>query len=762
MSRSFKGVVVGGVHKLSKVAKHPVVLISVVLVTVICLAAWHYSRSERAAREREDIHEAARISVLLEYHVARTVGELDRIVQFIRQSHERSNYKADWASILKNKFTIHDQVALITIVDKDGMVVTSTSSSKSTKPVNISDRDHFKFHTYSDADLLYISKPVLGRVSGKWTIQFTRRMTNANGEFDGIVVVSLDPSLLIASPEDLNLGNSGGFAVLGADGTVLAGFGALQSSFGKRLKREFAIAGSEYLSGGTVVYRSESPEGTAIIGQHEVKGLPLSVIVRIHDPHTRALQLARVRKLAVLLLALSLIVVLGSALIADRLINQDREVRYLARHDMLTGLANRAHFTSVLRGAFNSNGEGTEGGFALHLLDLDGFKYVNDTYGHPVGDKLLIEVGNRIKGNVRGSDVIARLGGDEFAVLQQGITNREQAQFLAARICNALSFPFHIDDINIVIGTSIGIDLVLDKVEVCTPADVMSRADLALYSAKAEGRGTSRFYNAGMQQAVNARLVLERDLRRAVDENQFELHYQPIVTLDRQKLAGFEALVRWRHPERGLVPPGEFIPLAESTGLMLPIGAWVLHKACEDISKRPGDHKIAVNISPVQFRDPNLIATIKSALDASGLDPSRLELEITESTLMQFNSLTRSVLSEIDRMGIKIAMDDFGTGYSSLSYLQSFPISCIKIDRSFVSSLGTTTSGSGIVRAITSLAHCLGMSTIAEGVETEEQRQELMTLGCIEAQGYLFSQPKRADDILPNIEPTPAAKKVAA
>jgi diguanylate cyclase (GGDEF)-like protein len=543
---------------------------------------------------------------------------------------------------------------------------------------------------------------------------------------------------------------------------VLARFGALQQSFGKRLETELSIAESEYLSGGTVVHRSEGSDGTAIIGQHEVKGLPLSVSVRIHDTHTRAMQMARVRKLAVLLLALSLIVVLGSALIADRLINQDFEVRYLARHDMLTGLANRAHFTSVLKSTF-SNGSG-DGGMALHLLDLDGFKYVNDTYGHPVGDKLLVEVGNRLKSNVRTSDIIARLGGDEFAVLQQGITSKEKAQFLAARICNALSFPFEIDGINIVIGTSIGIDVVLDSPGEITPAEVMSRADLALYSAKAEGRGTWRFYSAGMQEAVNARLVLEQDLRRAVEENQFELHYQPIVTLDRQQVAGFEALVRWRHPERGLVPPGEFIPLAEATGLMLPIGAWVLHKACEDISKRPGNHKIAVNISPVQFKDPNLIATIKSALDASGLDPSRLELEITESTLMQFNSLTRSVLSEIDRMGIKIAMDDFGTGYSSLSYLQSFPISCIKIDRSFVNSLGTTTSGSGIVRAITSLAHCLGMSTIAEGVETEEQRQELISLGCTEAQGFLFSKPKRADDILPTIElSVPAsADKVAA
>jgi diguanylate cyclase (GGDEF)-like protein len=758
MSRSFKSAVISGARKLSRVAKHPLVLISVVLVTVICLAAWHYTQSERAAREREDIHEAARISVLLENHVARTVGELDRIIQFIRQSRERSEFQSDWAGILKNKFTVHDQVALITIVDKNGMVVTSTSTNNVSTPVDLSDREHFKFHTYSDADLLFISKPVLGRVSGRWTIQFTRRINNSHGDFDGVIVVSLDPALLVAASDELNLGNKGGFAVLGSDGTVLAGFGVLQGSFGKRLEREFAIAGSEYLSGGTVVHRMEGSDGTAILGQHEVKGMPLSVIVRIHDTHTRAMQVARIRKLAVLLLALSLIVVLGSALVAERLISQDFEVRYLARHDMLTGLANRAHFTSVLKTAFNNADEG----FALHLLDLDGFKYVNDTYGHPVGDKLLVEVGNRLKNSVRSTDIIARLGGDEFAVLQQGIASKERAQFLASRVCNALSFPFCIDGVNISIGTSVGIEVILEQPANSTPEEVMSRADLALYSAKAEGRGTSRFYSAGMQEAVNARLVLEHDLRRAVEENQFELHYQSIVTLDCRSVAGFEALVRWRHPSRGLVPPGEFIPLAESTGLMLPIGAWVLHKACEDMAQRPGNHKIAVNISPVQFKDPNLLDTIKSALEKSGLDPARLELEITESTLMQFNNLTRSVLSEIDRMGIKISMDDFGTGYSSLSYLQSFPISCIKIDRSFVNSLGTTTSGSGIVRAITSLAHCLGMSTIAEGVETEAQRQELMSLGCTEAQGYLFSKPKRADDILPTIETASADSKVAA
>ncbi len=430
----------------------------------------------------------------------------------------------------------------------------------------------------------------------------------------------------------------------------------------------------------------------------------------------------------------------------------------MARHDPLTTLANRTLFREQLDRALSQLAAGK--GFALHLVDLDRFKFVNDTYGHPHGDKLLKAVAERLQENLRQCDVVARFGGDEFAVLQFGVEGEREAGLIAERLCSVLAAPFDIEGLHLDVGASIGVAVAPRDGR--TAVDLLKSADLALYTAKSEGRRTWRFFNEEMHAMAQSRRALEASLKEAVENEQLELHYQPIMAIDTGEVTGYEALVRWRHPERGLVPPMEFIPLAEETGMIVQIGAWVLRRACADMAQRPGTLKVAVNFSPVQFKTPDLVATVKAALDDAGLDPQRLEVEITESTLMQKDGLTIRLLEELRALGVQIAMDDFGTGYSSLAYLQSYPINCIKIDRSFVMTLGHSNSAAAIIRAITTLATSLGMSTVAEGVETREQLMELGLLGCTEAQGFYFSPPKPAAEILPGAEADKPGESMAA
>lgn len=727
----------------------PAIVASIAIVSVLGFVVDYLEKVERQTQQSEDLQVVERVAVLLEQNVYRLVNEIDRILLFVRQSRERSGYTASWSDLIDNKFTVHDQVVLISVVDRGGLLVTSTRDREPTSRVNLSDRPHFSYHLISDTDALYISKPVIGRVSGKKTIQFTRRIVDANGDFDGVVVASLDPSLLIQSLGSSISGNKGGFAVLHMDRTVLAGARTLD---GEGID-EYPISSGLYRAGGTAVYGLANTYGPFVAAERSVAGYPLSVTVVGQDTDinvTRGKVLAR-RKGVVLLL--SLVIVIGAFAMAVFVQTRREQIGFLANYDPLTGLANRAQFNAVFAKQLGS--ASGQDGLALHMVDLDGFKQVNDSYGHPIGDKLLIAVSKRLRENVRDVDLVARMGGDEFAVIQTSVVREEQAVALAQRLCDVMREPFGLDGIVANIGASVGLEIV--KAPGMRSSEVISRADLALYAAKAAGRSTYRIYADGMKEAVTARNALENELRKAVDNDEFELHYQPIVAIGKQKISGYEALIRWRHPKRGLIPPSQFIPVAEETKLIVAIGAWVLHKACSDIASRPGDLKIAVNISPVQFQSAGLLETIQAALSRSGLAPERLEIEITESTLMQSTDKLLALLQSIAKLGVKIAMDDFGTGYSSLSYLQKFPIDCIKIDRTFVNELGET-SGQGLVRAITSMAQSLGKSTVAEGVETPDQLRQLKMLGCTEAQGYLFSEPKSADEILPPIDhPIPAA-----
>ena len=411
-------------------------------------------------------------------------------------------------------------------------------------------------------------------------------------------------------------------------------------------------------------------------------------------------------------------------------------VAHLAHYDALTDLPNRVLFREQLERALADPGQRV----AVLYLDLDHFKHVNDTLGHPVGDALLKDMATRLRGCVGTADVVARLGGDEFAIIQTAVAAAADTTALVHRIHAAIRETYHIAGHLLVADASIGIAIAPD--DGSEPDQLLKNADLAMYEAKMEGRATFRFFAPEMDGRMTARRILESDLRKALANDELEVHYQPIVDLRQDRIKGCEALLRWRHPVRGMIPPVEFIPVAEETGLIVAIGEWALRRACADAATWPDHMTVAVNLSPVQFKKQGLALVVPGALAAAGLAPDRLELEVTESVLMQNNAATLAMLHRFRAMGVRIAMDDFGTGYSSLSYLRSFPFNKIKIDRSFVGDLGVRDEAAVIVQAIATLARNLGMTTTAEGVETKQQLAIVRAAGCTEMQGYLFSLPR--------------------
>ncbi len=422
----------------------------------------------------------------------------------------------------------------------------------------------------------------------------------------------------------------------------------------------------------------------------------------------------------------------------------EAKINQLARYDALTGLPNRALFRDQMDVAVTSLRR--RGPFAIHFVDLDEFKQVNDTLGHPCGDKLLCLVADRLRNTVASSDVIARFGGDEFVVLQYPLVHPEEAATLAERIMGALSKPFQISGHEVVIGASIGIAL--------APRDgrdadlLLKNADMALYRAKSDGRGAWRFFERGMDVMAQARRSLQVDLRSALATDALKVYYQPLYNLRSKRISTCEALLRWPHPIRGMISPAEFIPVAEEMGLIVDIGDFVLRKACLECATWPGDVRVAVNVSAIQFRRSNVATAVGEALAASGLPPGRLEIEITESVFLDDTELTRHWLDELHEMGVRISLDDFGTGYSSLSYLHSYPLSKVKIDRSFLQGVGTSQRPLNLLHGVARLSADLGMSVVVEGIETAEQLALVAREASVEeVQGFLFGAAMPSSEI---------------
>jgi diguanylate cyclase (GGDEF)-like protein len=875
---------------------------------------------------------------VLEENVIRTVSEVDRALKFLRASHERDNMDrvaapVSWPKRLADAYLVSDLMLQTAVIDADGRLIATTPGASSPAgasttagkgdghantaatlavPINLADRPHFKVHAANPGlDQLYISAPVLGRASGKWSVQITRRFNKPDGSFGGVLVASLDPKQLSRLHNAIDIGIDGAVAIAGIDGIVRTGHGSNAPAMGDDLSRSPAFDALRRANSGTYLIPEASPlaaslvlqldaetatasspglpeslsnqAGARVVSFRRVRDFPLVVLISAADrqadssyvrnrrlylsvaalltvatilamiiglKHERRLQTIRrdLRRSEALASAKSheleltlnhmnqgiLTVDAGGSVgfmngqaarlldlpehfvkervhyheviahlnarndfaspagnldpglrnyiegsagqplipVYERIrpngmvieVRNERlpdggfvrtitdvtqrhrsaaQITHLASHDALTNLANRRLFQEHLEQARLDLSHGAA--FAVLSLDLDRFKLINDTLGHPMGDKLLQAVARRLNDTIRDSDAVARMGGDEFSIIQRCIHRRDQAGTLARRLNRALAKPFEIDSHMIEIGVSIGIAFTAEAD--IRSDDVLKAADLALYSAKTAGRGTYRFFEPEMHETVHKRRTLELDLREALKTEQFCLHYQPIQDFKSGGVTGFEALVRWRHPERGLVPPGDFIPVAEEIGLIVQIGAWVLDTATAEAKRWPEHIRVSVNLSPVQFRNPGLIASVRQALDKSGLEPSRLELEITESTLMVKDQSTLDQLHELRALGVHISMDDFGTGYSSLSYLLSFPFDKIKIDRAFIAELGQRKGSAAIIRATTDLATNLGITTTAEGIETREQFDRLKDLGCTEAQGYLLSRPRPAEDI---------------
>jgi diguanylate cyclase (GGDEF)-like protein len=417
----------------------------------------------------------------------------------------------------------------------------------------------------------------------------------------------------------------------------------------------------------------------------------------------------------------------------------EAEIVHLARHDVLTGLANRAQFNEKLAKA----GKRLKRGGAVitvMMIDLDRFKAVNDTLGHAAGDALLVEVGRRLQSKIRETDLLARLGGDEFAIIQEGgPTQHEGAIALAVRIIKAIAEPFDLDGVEASVGASIGIAMAPEHGT--EPEALLKSADLALYNAKDSGRNDFRIYDPGMLETATTQQTAESELRDAIAHEQFEMHYQPVVDITTMQICGVEALVRWRHPAKGLIAPDQFIPLAESTGLISPIGEWILQRACTDAAAWPAHIKLAVNISAVQFKKGNLFDVILCALVESSLAPERLELEITETSLLDNQEAHLATIRQLKNLGISMALDDFGTGYSSVTYLTNFPFDKIKIDRTFTREVLQRRDYAAVVSSVLALAQGIGTITTVEGVETSQQLEYMRQAGVDLAQGYLFSRP---------------------
>ena len=431
----------------------------------------------------------------------------------------------------------------------------------------------------------------------------------------------------------------------------------------------------------------------------------------------------------------------------------EAEIVHLARHDPLTGLANRAEFNARLDGACRRL-KRSGGTVTVMMVDLDKFKSVNDTFGHPAGDQLLVEVGRRLRSTVRETDLVARLGGDEFAVIQEGGADpHEGAIALALRIISAISMPFDLNGNAASLGISIGI--VLAPEHETDPEGLLKRADLALYDAKSNGRNDYRFFRNELLEVARTQRTAESELREAIEREDFELYYQPVVDAKTRTLCGVEALVRWRHPTRGLISPDKFVPLAETTGLIGPLGEWILHRACADAAAWPAHIKLAVNISAVQFKKGNLFEVMLRTLMETGFAPERLELEITETSLLENQEAHLTTIRQLKNLGISMALDDFGTGYSSVNYLANFPFDKIKIDKSFTQGVLGRRDCKAVVASTLALAQGLGTVTTAEGVETEEQLEYLRAAGVDLVQGYLFGRPAPISSLTSTRRPRP-------
>jgi diguanylate cyclase (GGDEF)-like protein len=588
---------------------------------------------------------------------------------------------------------------------------------------------------------LSISPPYHDPATHRWVMRASRALLGERGDIGGYAVVSLNPLALSAMITARGAAPGGASLVQLRDGgAILARSARPVVALSQRVSpNDPVLLAAAHSTGGK--FRDRASGVDRLVGYRVPDNLPL-VVSQSFATHAALADFYGLRYI-VLTVVMALLV---GALIATRLFLTNfllrRRLGEQALRDPLTGLYNRRFFAEVMAPRMEQAKRQGETAMVL-LVDLDGFKQVNDTRGHPVGDGLLRDVAARLLVCADKNDVVMRLGGDEFAIVRLGRTQRRDATSLARFIVNELAELYEVDGYHLRISASVGVALPPDGGEDLN--DLLRSADIALYFVKAEGGSAYQLFDPAMENSVRTRRALEIDLREALSRRELEVYFQPLVQLDPRRVSGFEALLRWHHPTLGMVMPSLFIPLSEETGLIAPIGEWVLRQACMEAARWPGQTRVAVNLSPVQFERSDIVDIVESALRESRLEPSRLELEITEGVVMRDVGDVLNTMKRLQALGVRLALDDFGTGYSSLSYLRSFPFDKVKVDGSFLADLHG--DGGTIIRAVLGLCVHLGLDSLVEGVETQEQLDWLRNEGCTEVQGHYFSPPRPATGV---------------